>query len=59
MNVNAVDGIVVGFCGMALLLSIYIGQEDLAQTIAIGLIGYIGGSSSAKAKAKARETGEE
>ena len=37
MNVSYVDGIVVAFCGAGLLLSIYLGQTDLAQSIAVGL----------------------
>lgn len=45
MNVSLVDGIVVGFCGSALLLAIYLGQTDLAQSIAVGLVGYLGGSA--------------
>lgn len=45
MNVSLVDGIVVGFCGAGLLLSIYLGQTDLAQSIAVGLVGYLGGSA--------------
>ena len=46
MNVSYVDGIVVAFCGAGLLLSIYLGQTDLAQTISAGLVGYLGGSAS-------------
>ena len=45
MNVSIVDGIVVGFCGAGLLLAIYLGQTDLAQSIAVGLVGYLGGSA--------------
>lgn len=45
MDVSIVDGIVVGFCGAGLLLSIYLGQTELAQSIAVGLVGYLGGSA--------------
>lgn len=45
MNVTYVDGIVVGFCGVGLWMSIYLGQTDLAQSIAVGLVGYLGGSA--------------
>lgn len=56
MSVNLVDGIVVGFCGAGLLLSIYMGQTDLAQAIAVGLVGYLGGSAG---KALDRQSKEE
>ena len=39
MDVSKVDAIVVAFCGAGLLLSIYLGQTDLAQSIAVGLVG--------------------
>lgn len=45
MDVSKVDAIVVAFCGAGLLLSIYLGQSDLAQSIAVGLVGYLGGSA--------------
>lgn len=45
MNVTIVDGVVVFFCGVGLWLSIYLGQTDLAQSIAVGLVGYLGGSA--------------
>lgn len=45
MDVSKVDAIVVGFCGAGLLLSIWLGQTDLAQSIAVGLVGYLGGSA--------------
>lgn len=45
MDVSKVDAIVVAFCGAGLLLSIWLGQTDLAQSIAVGLVGYLGGSA--------------
>lgn len=57
MNVSLVDGIVVGFCGSALLLAIYLGQSDLAQSIAVGLVGYLGGSAG-KAASQSEGKGE-
>lgn len=58
MNVSLVDGIVVGFCGSALLLAIYLGQSDLAQTISAGLVGYLGGSAAKTAIEKREDVGE-
>lgn len=50
MRVSYVDAVVVGFCGTALLLSIYLGQSELAGNISIGLLGYLGGSAAEKTK---------
>ena len=55
MNVSYVDGIVVAFCGAGLLLSIYLGQTDLAQTISAGLVGYLGGSATKAIVSKNKE----
>ena len=43
---NWIDGIVVVFCGLALLLTVWMGNTDLASTIAVGLLGYLGGKAS-------------
>lgn len=59
MNVSLVDGIVVGFCGAGLLLSIYLGQTDLAQSIAVGLVGYLGGSAGKSIANSQSESKEE
>ena len=58
MNVTIVDGIVVGFCGVGLLLSIWLGQTDLAQSIAVGLVGYLGGSASKSTSKDEEDVGE-
>lgn len=58
MNVSYVDGIVVAFCGAGLLLSIYLGQTDLAQSIAVGLVGYLGGSAGKTIVSKNEDVGE-
>ena len=58
MNVSYVDGIVVAFCGAGLLLSIYLGQTDLAQSIAVGLVGYLGGSATKSIVSKNEDVGE-
>ena len=55
MNVSYVDGIVVAFCREGLLLSIYLGQTDLAQTISAGLVGYLGGSATKAIVSKNKE----
>lgn len=57
MKVSYVDAIVVSFCGIALLLSIYLGQSEIAGNISIGLLGYLGGSAVEKSK-KAETEGE-
>lgn len=55
MKVNHVDAIVVFFCGAALLMSIYLGHQELAGNISIGLLGYLGGSAVEKNKANQEE----
>lgn len=55
MKVSHVDAIVVSFCGIALLLSIYLGQSELAGNISIGLLGYLGGSAVEKSKKSGTE----
>ena len=55
MDVGKVDAIVVAFCGAGLLLSIYLGQSDLAQSIAVGLVGYLGGSAGKSVTEKKNE----
>ena len=43
---NWIDMTVVTFCGIALLMTVWLGNTDLAGTIAVGLLGYLGGKAS-------------
>lgn len=43
---NWLDFSVVAFCGTALLMTVWLGNVDLASTIAVGLLGYLGGKAS-------------
>lgn len=50
MSVNVVDGLVVAFCGVGLILAVWLGQVELALAIATGLMGYLGGGAVAGRK---------
>lgn len=52
---NWIDLSIVGFCGSALLLSIFMGYTDLAGNIGMGLIGYLGGSVAGAVKQKKQQ----
>ncbi len=41
---NIKDEMVIGALGIALLMTFFFGTEQLAMSIASGLIGYLGGS---------------
>ena len=43
---NWIDFTVVTFCGAALLMTVWLGNTDLAGTIAVGLLGYLGGKAA-------------
>lgn len=43
---NWIDLTVVCFTGCALLLTVWMGNTDLASTIAVGLLGYLGGKTT-------------
>lgn len=43
---NWIDLLVVVFCGSALLMTVWLGNTDLASTIAVGLLGYLGGKAA-------------
>ncbi len=45
---NWIDLLVVGFCGAGLLMSIWMSNVDLASTIAVGLLGYLGGKATVR-----------
>lgn len=38
----------IGFLGIALLMSIYLGNENIAMAVGGGLVGYLGGVSTIK-----------
>lgn len=42
-DANLSDLVVIGFCGLSLLMSIKMAQFEITATIASGLIGYLGG----------------